>query len=907
MAPLYVDFHTMACLPLAGGHEPTDSYCGVHTIKYPKRGMRIQAHEEDLCGSNGLCFYIALTVALKGAARNDSFASYLEFVEKMGTPAGRDVKVDDIDLVEKDSKWGQFELGINVVYRDEDNDILPVRASKVPNARISVLLLLFHTISRDGQQKMHYVHVADPQRLIRFKTPSPSSGHPQSFPLFLCFNCLNRFWSVQALDNHHKFCLKNPARAVEMPSPDEKLSFNKQRLTPEERHKSEKTFKSAYMVFYDFEALQQKDDLPCACPKEILENTRRVREQREAFEAMTQDERVEFLIQKRMTDTWSEVSHEENDAALNTMGEVYGFPLTVIDVVSKRRIPVRARPPVPGWNRLPICHHREKTLFRQKPFLCSYIICSREGIIVEEETILGLDCAEVFLTKITEAADRLCGSLSPGMPMKISRQDRVTLLNAKSCHICGQAFQASQVKVIDHDHLTGKVLGAAHQDCNINRREQQKMTAFCHNMGGYDSHFLIRAVADKPKCIRHMDGLPLNMEKFKTLTINHNVKFVDSMSFLPSNLSALTKQLQASGCKFEFMNDMVETPREKELLVRKGVFPYHCATSIERLYNTLSLPPKQDFYNELDCSDISDEDYTHAHRVWQEFLPKSLLEYAVIYVKTDVRLLAEIVFDLREKIWRDFELDICAYLSLPMLSKDMWLKHTGAEIDLLYDQEMCQLIMANIRGGLSFINTRSAGEGSIHGNLERELFTSRMFYLDANNLYGKAMTLPLPHKDFRWMTGPEILAFDPVRDIQTSSSRGFILEVDLEYPESLHERHHCFPLAAEKLDITEELLSPYSMQGLREVYGASEHRATKLTSTFLDKKNYLVHGFNLKFYLQMGLKLKKIHRIITFTQSKSIAPYIDYCTQQRKLAKTETEKNYWKVRKYFLKIFKIFF
>lgn len=896
-----MDLHTAVCLPLAGGHagEEEENHCGVHAIKYPKRGMRIQALEEDLCGSNGLCFYIALVVALKAVNKYSGFISYLDFIHKMGTPAGRDVKVDDIELVEKDSKWKQFEVGINVVYRDEDNDILPVRASKVPNARNSVLLLLFHTIGRDGTQKMHYVHVAEPTRLIRYKLKSPS-GHAQSIPLHICYNCLNRFWSPEAVANHQKFCMNNPTRAVEMPSPDEKLSFDKQLLTEEERHRSEKMFKSAYMAFYDFEALQVKSPHPCACPKEILENTRKLREQREAWEKMNQEERVEFLIQKRMEESWIDVGDDERlVGAQLSMGEVYGMPLAVVDVGADKKVCVRIKNPLPV-SRIKVCGHQEECLYVQKPFLCSYIICNREGVIVEEETILGLDCAETFLTKMVNAADRLCGSLSPGKPMNVSKAQRVMLLNSKKCHICNVGFVDADVKVIDHDHLTGKVLGVAHRLCNINRREQQKMTAFCHNMSGYDSHFLITAMAARPKCIRRIDGLPLNMQKFKTLSINRNVRFLDSLSFLPSTLSQLTAQLQASGCKFEFMNDMIETPREKELLVRKGVFPYRCATSIERLYRTTFLPPKQDFYNELDCSDISDEDYSHAHRVWQEFLPKSLLEYAVIYVKSDVRLLAEVVFDLREKIWRDFQLDICAYLSLPMLSKDMWLKHTGVEIDLLYDQEMCQLIMDNIRGGLSYINTRSAGIHSLHGSVERELFASRIFYLDANNLYGKAMTMPLPTKDFRWMTEVEIEKFDPLRDIQVDSSRGFILEVDLEYPDYLHEKHNSFPLAAERLNINEEMLSPYSTRGLHEIYGMTTHSATKLTGTLLDKEKYLVHGFNLKYYLQAGLKLKKIHRIITFTQTKCIAPYIEYCTRQRKLAKTETEKNYWKVRQLFL-------
>ncbi len=154
----------------------------------------------------------------------------------------------------------------------------------------------------------------------------------------------------------------------------------------------------------------------------------------------------------------------------------------------------------------------------------------------------------------------------------------------------------------------------------------------------------------------------------------------------------------------------------------------------------------------------------------------------------------------------------------------------------------------------------------------------------------------LPWKNFRWMTKAEIAAFNPLTDILPDGDKGFILEVDLEYPESLHELHSSFPLAPENIFITEDMLSPYSSDCLKTLYNQTRYQAKKLTCTFMPRRNYLVHGNNLLYYLQSGLKLTKIHRIITFTQGKIIAPYIEYCTRMRKEAKTETEKNYWKVR-----------
>lgn len=157
------------------------------------------------------------------------------------------------------------------------------------------------------------------------------------------------------------------------------------------------------------------------------------------------------------------------------------------------------------------------------------------------------------------------------------------------------------------------------------------------------------------------------------------------------------------------------------------------------------------------------------------------------------------------------------------------------------------------------------------------------------------MTFPLPLRDFRWMTDDEISVFDVQRDISDEDGPGYILEVDLEYPPQLHVSHNSFPLAPENIDITENMLSPYSLKCKGLIYGSTGKPPRKLTATFHDRKKYVVHGLNLKLYLQLGLKLKKIHRIIAFHQESFIKGYIDYCTQKRKEAKTETERTYWKL------------
>lgn len=152
----------------------------------------------------------------------------------------------------------------------------------------------------------------------------------------------------------------------------------------------------------------------------------------------------------------------------------------------------------------------------------------------------------------------------------------------------------------------------------------------------------------------------------------------------------------------------------------------------------------------------------------------------------------------------------------------------------------------------------------------------------------------MPLDGYRWMTDEEVANFD-ISQIMNESETGYILEVTLEYPEELHESHSTFPLAPHHLDISEDMLSPYASGVLYELNKKTKYKARKLTSTFLRREKYFCHGINLKYYLEKGMKLVKIHRGITFRQTSFLKPYIDMCTKKRAEAKTKTVKNMMKL------------
>ena len=153
------------------------------------------------------------------------------------------------------------------------------------------------------------------------------------------------------------------------------------------------------------------------------------------------------------------------------------------------------------------------------------------------------------------------------------------------------------------------------------------------------------------------------------------------------------------------------------------------------------------------------------------------------------------------------------------------------------------------------------------------------------------MSKPLPTHGFRWLSRDEINRLD-IDKLNEWDENGYILEVDLEYPAELHDKHNDYPLAAEHLTISGEMLSSYQ----KSTFPKEKLRPTeKLTPNLLDKTRYTVHYSNLKYYLAQGLKLTRIHRALTFKQSAWLKPYVEFNSQQRALATSDFEKNFFKL------------
>ncbi len=170
---------------------------------------------------------------------------------------------------------------------------------------------------------------------------------------------------------------------------------------------------------------------------------------------------------------------------------------------------------------------------------------------------------------------------------------------------------------------------------------------------------------------------------------------------------------------------------------------------------------------------------------------------------------------------------------------------------------------------------------------------SYISYLDANNLYGWAMTQKLPMRDFRFLSEKEVSQFD-IDKVDIDGDKGYLIECSLHYDISLHELHESLPLAPEKRKIKSDELSPFAKRLWSDLNGdaCKKGEVEKLLTTLCDKDHYVLHHRNLKLYLSLGLELKALHRVLEFHQEAYLKPYIDFNTEKRALAKTEFEAKF---------------
>ena len=193
-----------------------------------------------------------------------------------------------------------------------------------------------------------------------------------------------------------------------------------------------------------------------------------------------------------------------------------------------------------------------------------------------------------------------------------------------------------------------------------------------------------------------------------------------------------------------------------QLMKQKGVYPYDHMDSFAK-FNETELPKQEDFYTILNNENITDDQYNHAQDVWNKFNLKTMGEYHNLYLKSDIILLADVFENLRKTCMQYYKLDPCHYFSSPGLSWDSMLKMTDIKLELMTDIDMFQFIEKGMRGGISYIANRYGKANNKYMKTYDEKAPSKcILYVDANTLYGWAVSQYLPTGGFKWMTEKKI-------------------------------------------------------------------------------------------------------------------------------------------------------
>ena len=488
-------------------------------------------------------------------------------------------------------------------------------------------------------------------------------------------------------------------------------------------------------------------------------------------------------------------------------------------------------------------------------------------------------------------------------PLRMTEVDGKEFKKATTCHICDKKYTEKDIRVRDHCHITGKYRGSAHQECNLKLRinpEEIKIPVIFHNLRGYDSHFIMQeigAIVKKHAYTKNgkeikmdINAIPNNMEKYMSFMLGNHLTFIDSFQFMSSSLNKLVSNLPAEALKYT--NKRFRKEKFK-LMTRKGIYPYDYMDSFEK-FNKTELPTKEEFYSILNNEHITDEDYSHAQKVWNTFKLQTMGEYHNLYLKSDILLLADVFENFRKTCLQYYKLDPCHYFTSPGLSWDAMLKMTDIKLELMTDIDMFQFIEKGMRGGISYIANRYGKANNKYMKEYDEKAPSKyIMYLDANNLYGWAMSQYLPTGGFKWMTEKQINKIN-LAQYNENSEKGLILEVDLEYPKELHDLHNDYPLAAERVCVNKNMLSEYCKK-IQNKFNISTGLVHKRIPTLSNKEKYVLHNRNLQLYLDLGLKVNKVHRVLEFNQSPWLKQYIDFNTQKRTQAKNSFEKDFFKL------------
>ena len=297
--------------------------------------------------------------------------------------------------------------------------------------------------------------------------------------------------------------------------------------------------------------------------------------------------------------------------------------------------------------------------------------------------------------------------------------------------------------------------------------------------------------------------IPQTLDTYVSIKVN-KCKYLDFNRFLKVPLNELVESVRTKS-GFDEFNCVKQHVFDNQLdvAVHSQVFCNDYLSFPARFEET-GLPPIEAFDNRINNESITSSEYEQAERIWATFQLENVGQYMEQHLRLQSLLFADVAEHIRTILMKNYSLDIMWYVSLPSFSMDSCLHYTDVVLELLQDDEMHQIIQDGIRGGVTHIGSPreiSANNPEMPADMyDPTQPTSYIQFLDFNSLYPSVMAdFPTP-TSLRFMTSPEIDQLD-IQSIPDDADKGYILLVDLDYGEQLHDLHDQFPMAPENVVI----------------------------------------------------------------------------------------------------------
>ena len=381
-----------------------------------------------------------------------------------------------------------------------------------------------------------------------------------------------------------------------------------------------------------------------------------------------------------------------------------------------------------------------------------------------------------------------------------------------------------------------------------------------------------------------ISSIPKSLENYVSVQVGC-LCFLESYRFLSSSLRKLIASLDT----FKYMDSEGLTD---SLFKKKLAYPYEKFNLENISIDSLSQPlylTKEEYWSTLTQSYPCDDDIKRTQQLIDKCNITTPQQLTTSYLKMDVLQLAVVFENFVESSTREYNINPLYSYSLPGYTWKAGLKLTNIKLDFLKDKDLLLLLKNNIQGGISSV----MGDRFVESNENKQIL-----YIDANNLYIWALSQYLPTGDFKKIKfGCEhesVLMNEIKEDILSTpddNEKGYFIECDIEYPVEIKEKTENFPLCPYQTKADPSLFSDF----LNSVKQTSYKPTPKLTCDVTNKQKYMMHYRVFKFYISMGMKVTKIHCVYRVKQDNWLEKYIDHNTKKRTVAKTNFEKDLYKL------------